>query len=183
LVAGSRHILFGETMNIVLIGMPGAGKSTVGVLLAKFLSKRFVDTDLLIQNRHHMRLQDILDKYGYLKLREFEEREILQTRLDNSVIATGGSAVYSEPAMIHLNTAGRIIYLKNDVATLLKRINDLETRGIAGSKDKSFTDLFCEREILYNKYAEITIDCMHKKHDEIVAAIAAALIRDERNKQ
>src|SRR5208282_519524 len=117
--------------NIILIGMPGAGKSTVGVILAKYLSKDFVDTDLLIQNRHRQSLQDILDLQGYLKLREFEENEILQLNVKNTVIATGRSAVYSEKAINHLKKNGKIVYLKLAKNELLKRINNFESRGIA----------------------------------------------------
>ncbi|MGA3265771.1 MAG: shikimate kinase [Verrucomicrobiota bacterium] len=157
--------------NIVLIGMPGAGKSTVGVILAKHLSKAFVDTDLLIQNRHHQTLQEILDQHGYLTLREFEEREILRLHVHNAVIATGGSAVYSERAMTHLKANGAIVYLKLGAAELLKRINNFETRGIAMAKGQSFLELYREREILYHQHGQIIIECAGKNHEQVVADI------------
>jgi len=161
--------------NVVLIGMPGAGKSTVGVILAKYLSKDFVDTDLLIQNRHRQSLQSILDKHGYLKLREFEEQEILRLKARNAVIATGGSAVYSPSAIKHLASNGKIIYLKLDAAELLKRISDFETRGIAKSPGQTFADLYRERERLYNQYQQITIDCAKKNHETVAGEIIGKL--------
>jgi len=157
--------------NIVLIGMPGAGKSTVGVILAKQLSKTFVDTDLLIQNRHHQTLQEILDRHDYLTLREFEEREILRLHVHNAVIATGGSAVYSERAMTYLKADGAIVYLKLGAAELLRRINDFESRGIAMAKGVSFAELYREREILYHHYGQIIIDCANKTHEQVAEAI------------
>jgi shikimate kinase len=161
--------------NIVLIGMPGAGKSTVGVILAKFLSKDFVDTDLLIQNRQWQSLQDILDGQGYLKLREFEESEILQLNVKNTVIATGGSAVYSEKAINHLKKDGIIVYLKLATNELLKRINNFETRGIAKAKGQSFDELCQERELLYAKHGQIVIDCGNKNHEAVVEEIKSKL--------
>jgi shikimate kinase len=161
--------------NIVLIGMPGVGKSTVGVILAKHLSKAFVDTDLLIQNRRRQLLQEILDRHGYVTLREFEEQEILRLRVHNAIIATGGSAVYSERAMTHLKANGTIVYLKLGAAELLKRINNFATRGIAMAEGQSFPELYREREILYNQYGQIVIDCADKTHEQVVEAIVDQL--------
>ena len=157
--------------NIVLIGMPGAGKSTTGVLLAKHLSKMFLDTDLLIQNRIGMSLQKLLDEDGYLELRKIEENEILQINVNNTVIATGGSVVYSEKAMEHLKNHGLVVYLENEAGELLERIDNLETRGIAKKKEQSFFDLFLERERLYKKYCDIVIDCRRKSHSKIIVDI------------
>ena len=161
--------------NIVLIGMPGAGKSTVGVILARYLSKDFVDTDLLVQNRYHQSLQKILNEHGYLKLREFEEEEILRLKVKNTVIATGGSAVYSEKTINHLKKDGKIVYLKLEASQLLDRIENFETRGIAKAKEQSFYDLYNERELLYERYGQITIDCANKNHEAIVAEIISRL--------
>jgi shikimate kinase len=155
--------------------MPGAGKSTVGVILAKYLSKEFIDTDLLIQIRHNMNLQNIVDMHGYLKLRQFEENEILQMNAADSVIATGGSAVYSPKAMQHLKKNGTIIYLKNDCKELLGRIHDFEARGLAKKKDQTFDELCREREPLYIKYGDITVDCKNKNHEDITVEIVNAL--------
>ena len=155
--------------NIILIGMPGVGKSTLGVLLAKQLSKTFVDTDLLIQQRQKTTLQAIVDKNGYMRLREVEEDEIVRLREHNAVIATGGSAVYSEEAMNHMRENGIIIYLKLGMHELLKRINDYDTRGLAKPKDQSFEGMYKERTALYEKYGEFVVDCTGKTHEEIVA--------------
>jgi shikimate kinase len=164
-------MMTGQKSNIILIGMPGAGKSTIGVLLAKELSMQFVDTDLLIQQSTERSLQSIVDSEGYLKLRQIEETEILKLDIGNSVIATGGSAVYSENAIEHLRKEGILVYLKLGVEELIRRISNYETRGIAKRKDQSFSDLFRERTTLYEKYCDMTIDCEEKNHDQVVKDI------------
>ncbi len=145
--------------NLTLIGMPGAGKSTTGIILAKNLGLGFFDTDILIQINQQKRLQDILDSKGYLFLRKIEEQEILKINIENNVISTGGSAVYSQQAMIHLQSISKIIFLKAGFEVLEKRINNFATRGIAKAENQTFKELFIERQILYKKYADITIDC------------------------
>jgi len=145
--------------NIVLIGMPGSGKSTVGVILAKKISRGFVDTDVLIQTSEQRTLQDIVDKQGYAALRTIEEALLLRLAVQNHVIATGGSAVYSDRAMAHLKTDGRIVFLQADLATLEARVGDFSTRGLARRSGQSFAELFEERLALYNKHADITIPC------------------------
>ena len=137
--------------NIVLIGMPGSGKSTVGVILAKRSSHDFVDTDVVIQSVEHRSLQAIMDKEGYMKLREIEARVLQTLNLENHIISTGGSAVYSDAAMVHLRKNGTTIYLDVSLATLRSRITDYETRGIAKRPDQSFDDLFQERTRLYRQ--------------------------------
>ncbi len=143
--------------NLVLIGMPGSGKSTVGVILAKRTSHDFVDTDVVIQSVEHRSLQAIMDKEGYMKLREIEARVLQTLKLENHIISTGGSAVYSDAAMQHLRKNGTTIYLDVSVATLRSRITDYETRGIAKRPDQSFDDLFEERTRLYRKYADFIV--------------------------
>ena len=145
--------------NLTLIGMPGAGKSTTGIILAKNLGLGFFDTDILIQINQQKRLQDILDSKGYLDLRKIEEQEILKINIENNVISTGGSAVYSQQAMTHLQSISKMIFLKADFEVLEKRINNFATRGIAKAENQTFKELFKERQILYKKYADITIDC------------------------
>ncbi len=143
--------------NLVLIGMPGSGKSTIGIILAKNTSRDFVDTDVVIQTHEHRSLQDILNKEGYMALREIEEKWVMTLDVQNSVIATGGSVVYSEKSMAHLSENGTIIFLDVSLETLKQRITDYDQRGIARRPDQSFEDLFEERSILYRKYADITI--------------------------
>jgi shikimate kinase len=161
--------------NIILIGMPGSGKSTVGVILAKLTSKGFIDTDLLIQSSEGRALQEIVDADGYLELRRIEERILLGIDVRDYVIATGGSAVYSRRAMERLAKEGIIIFLDADLATLQTRVSDFASRGLAKRPEQSFADLFEERVALYRKYAEITINCSGLNHEEACAEIAASL--------
>lgn len=161
--------------NIVLIGMPGSGKSTVGIILAKLTSRSFIDTDVLIQTREVRSLQDIVDHDGYLFLREIEEKTLLGLDLRNHVIATGGSAVYSPAAMRHLKSDGVIIFLDVNLETLKVRVSDYATRGLAKRPDQNVDDLFAERSALYRKYADMTIDCAGVGHEEVCARIIQAL--------
>jgi shikimate kinase len=161
--------------NLVLIGMPGSGKSTLGVILAKRTSHDFVDTDLLIQSVEHRSLQDIMDQEGYLRLREIEARVLQGLNVENHVVSTGGSAVYSDAAMQHLRKTGTCIYLDVSVETLRKRITDYETRGIAKRPDQSFADLFEERTQLYRKYADVVIKGDSLNQDQACDAIMAQL--------
>ena len=157
--------------NLVLIGMPGSGKSTIGVILAKKTSRDFVDTDLLIQTSQERNLQDIVDHEGYAALRNIEERALLDLYVHNHVIATGGSAVYSNQAMAHLKSGGLVIFLDVDLATLESRIPDFSTRGLAKRPEQSLSELFDERFGLYAKHADITIKCGRLHHEEVCARI------------
>ena len=163
--------------NIILIGMPGSGKSTVGVILARLTSRDFIDTDVLIQLSQGRTLQDIVDTEGYMKLREIEEKEILALNCNNHVIATGGSAAYSHKAMTHLKSKGIIIFLKVDLPTLESRIQDFDTRGLAKRPDQSFADLFEERYTLYKRYADITIECTVLSQEELCETIIKKIDR------
>jgi len=163
--------------NLTLIGMPGAGKSTVGIILAKNLGLGFIDTDVLIQTRQQKSLQQILDESGHLELRAIEEAEILQLDVANHVIATGGSAAYSEKAMQHLQRTSTIIFLEVDFGVLQKRIRNFTTRGIAKAAHQSFQDLFDERQRLYRTYAEVTIDANRLDQDALAVKIAEELGR------
>lgn len=161
--------------NLILIGMPGAGKSTVGVILAKLTARDFVDTDVLIQNGLKRTLQDIIDSDGYAALRKIEEDVLLGLSVRNCVVATGGSAVYSDSAMKHLKSGGLVIFLDVDVPTLESRVQDFRTRGLAKRADQSFTEMFQERFILYTKYADITVRSGGLTHEEVCARIMASV--------
>lgn len=155
--------------------MPGVGKSTLGILLAKETAKDFVDTDVLIQLKESTTLQDIIDKKGHQALRKIEESVLLQTRFSNHIIATGGSAVYSDEGMKHLKALGTIIFLDLDLESLKKRIHNYETRGIAKKPDQTFEELFEERKVLYQQYADITINCLNKTIEETLKEICLSL--------
>jgi len=160
-----------EEKNLVLIGMPGSGKSTIGVLLAKKTSRDFLDTDVVIQSHEHRSLQDIVDKDGYMALREIEEKWVTTLHVENTVISTGGSVVYSENSMAHLAQNGIIIFLDVALETLQQRITDYDQRGIARRPDQSFEELFEERSKLYQRYADITIASGKLNQDEVCASI------------
>ena len=145
--------------NIVLIGMPGCGKSTCGVLAAKSLCKSFVDTDLLIQSEEGMSLQKILDQRGYEYFAALEERVLTELNARDCVIATGGSAVYYDSAMKHLKESGIIVYLNISLPVMLERVRNIRTRGILLKQNETMEDMFHSREALYLQYADIIIDC------------------------
>lgn len=154
--------------SLILIGMPGAGKSTLGLLLAKSLAKDFVDTDLLIQLEHRKTLQDILQEHGHLALRETEEQVLLKAQYSNHIIATGGSAVYSAAGMQHLKHFGPIIFLDTSLDVLEKRIHNMDNRGIARPANQTFAEVYAERRPLYLQFADIVIDCNGKSLEQLV---------------
>lgn len=157
--------------NITLIGMPGAGKSTIGVILAKSLICDFVDTDLIIQKKTGKSLCDIIDEKGTDAFIQLENDIICAESFENSVIATGGSAVYGEEAMKKLKEISTVIYLKVDVTELEKRLFNIKTRGIAMKKGTTVADLFAERSPLYEKYADIVLNCEGLTAEECVERI------------
>ncbi|MEJ2655699.1 MAG: shikimate kinase [Desulfobacterales bacterium] len=161
--------------NIVLIGMPGSGKSTIGIILAKLTSRDFVDTDVLIQISQGRTLQDIVDTEGYMVLRKIEEHILLTLDCFNHVIATGGSAVYSHAAMMHMKSKGMVVFLNVELPVLESRIHDFATRGLAKRKDQSFVDLFEERFVLYTKYADIMIECKDLTQEEVCEKIISSI--------
>lgn len=164
--------------SLILIGMPGAGKSTIGLLLAKHLAKDFVDTDLLIQLEHSKTLQDILNEQGYLALRNHEEKILIEAHYPNHVIATGGSAVYSAPAMRHLKQFGPIIFLDVGLPELEQRINNMNSRGIARAPQQSFAELYAERRPLYLAYADIVVDANGKTPAQILDEVICHEAKD-----
>ncbi len=155
--------------------MPGAGKSTVGVLLAKSLGKRFVDTDLEIQNNAGRKLQEIIDADGIEKFLKTEEQVLLQLDCRNSVIATGGSAVYSEKGMKKLAQNGITVFLNVPFEEIERRINNITTRGIAMKNDETLKELYAERMPLYKKYADITVAAGLGAAEAAVGIIVSAL--------
>jgi len=164
-----------DRSNIILIGMPGVGKSTLGVLLAKAVRRDFLDTDVCLQAQSGRRLQDIVDDEGPDGLRLLEERTILGLQCTNTVIATGGSAIYSQAAMSRLVAEGRILYLYLPLELLRPRLTNLDERGVVRQKGQTFDSLFAERQALYERYAEITIDCSGKNHEQVVQDMVRAL--------
>lgn len=157
--------------SLILIGMPGAGKSTIGELLANTLKKDFVDTDRLIEQRQQKTLQTIVDSQGYTALRELEEITLLNASYPNHVIATGGSAVYSAKAMSHLKHFGLIVFLDVALPELENRLYNLNSRGLARRPEQTLADLFAERRPLYQQYADISITCAGKTPAQIIEEI------------
>lgn len=157
--------------NIVLIGMPGSGKSTCGVLAAKALLKNFFDTDLLLQNLEGKRLQSIINENGIEYFNEAEERAILSLDIRGTVIATGGSVVYSEKAMDHLRSLGKIIYLRLGYEEMEKRIKNITTRGIVLKEGETLLDMYNERAPLYERYADEILNCDGMTVEETVESI------------
>lgn len=157
--------------NIILIGMCGSGKSTIGVLLAKALGRYFLDNDVFIQAAEGRSLQEIIDDKGIDEFCRIEEEYVIRIDLENAVIATGGSVVYSENTMNFLKSIGTVVHLDLTFEIIEKRIVNLYTRGVVMEKGQSLQSLYEKRQPLYQKYADITIDCTDKNHEQIVEEI------------
>jgi shikimate kinase len=158
-------------LNIILIGMPGAGKSTVGVLLAKRLGYNFVDTDLLLQAQQQSRLQQIIAREGLAEFKELEADVLCSLETTHSVVATGGSAVYCERAMTQLKKLGQLVFIDIPLAELLDRVHDMDNRGLVIGPNETYEHLYAERQPLYQKYAEVTISGGGMKVEAVAAAI------------
>jgi len=154
--------------NLILIGMPASGKSTVGVILAKVIGFDFIDTDLLIQRAEKKRLSQIIKERGVDGFLEVENRVNASVEADHCVIATGGSAVYGEEAMRHFKKIGHIMYLKVSFETLRKRLRNIKERGVALKEGQTLRDLYDERVVLYEKYADTVIEEEGDVEDVIV---------------
>ena len=161
--------------NVILIGMPGAGKSTMGVILAKALRMTFVDTDIVIQERDGRLLQEIIDAEGPDAFLKIEEEAILALRCRNAVIATGGSVVFSERAMEHLGAHGIFVYLRIPFEGMEKRLKNAGARGIVLHKGQGLHDMYNERVPLYRKYAGITVDCSGRDFEDCVGDVLDGL--------
>lgn len=161
--------------NIILIGMPGCGKSTIGVILAKTIGVGFIDTDLIIQQRENRLLQDIIDSDGIEFFLDCEENAVKTVSCENTVIATGGSVIYREEAINHLKNNGKIFYLNVSLDEIKKRLNNISTRGIAANKNDSIDEIFVKREPLYKKYADEIFDLTDCSVEQAVEKICKKL--------
>jgi shikimate kinase len=166
--------------NIILIGMPGSGKSTVGVLLAKELGFDFVDTDILIQQREGCLLQELVDRVGSAKLRAIESAVCRRLACSRTVVATGGSAVYCADAMMHLSSLGPVVWLDAPFSVINERIERNPLRGLAKNPDQTLEDLFDERQPLYRRFGEIRIPYAEGTPEASVRSIIGVLPRDLR---
>ena len=157
--------------NIILIGMPGCGKSTVGVVLAKAANMDFIDSDLVIQKQMGKKLSQIIDESGDAGFRAIENRINAKLAAENSVIATGGSVVYGEDAMRHLKDIGTVVYLKLSYEAIEDRLGDLHARGVSIQPGMTLRDLYDERIPLYEKWADVTVNCEELRLREVVQVI------------
>ena len=161
--------------NIILIGMPASGKSTVGVILAKIRGMSFMDTDLLIQQREGMLLRDIIEQRGVEAFLQCEEEALLSVEAENTVIATGGSAVYSEAAMEEFRKTGTICYLKVERDELFRRLKNIRERGVVLRDGEDIAEMYENRSRLYEKYADIVIPEKESTIEETVQAVERAI--------
>ena len=161
--------------NITLIGMPGSGKSTVGVVLAKRLGRRFVDSDLVIQDRHGKLLHELITEYGVEGFWQIESDVNASLNLKNSIIATGGSACYEPEGMQHLREISTVVYLKLPYEEVVKRLGDLNARGVTLQPGQTLRDLYDERTPLYEKYADIVVDEEDKDLEGSLQVVLEAL--------
>lgn len=161
--------------NIVLIGMPGAGKSTLGVLLAKALNYDFLDTDLVLQKAAGKKLYEIMNDKGMEGFLALENETLAKIDCEGTVIATGGSAVFGEAAMEHLKEKGIVVYIKLSCEEIVRRVNNIKTRGIAMRKGKTISDVYEERVPLYEKYADVIVEGENRTIEENVELLVESL--------
>ena len=157
--------------NLILIGMPGCGKSTVGVVLAKAANMDFIDSDLVIQKQMGKKLSHLIDESGDAGFRAIENRINAELAAENSVIATGGSVIYGEDAMRHLKDIGTVVYLKLSYEAIEDRLGDLHARGVSIQPGMTLRDLYDERIPLYEKWADVTVNCEELRLREVVQVI------------
>lgn len=163
--------------NIILIGMPGCGKSTVGVVLAKHLGYRFIDSDILIQEREHRLLSEIIEQEGLDRFDQIEEDVNASIEAERAVIATGGSVVYGPKAMEHLGQIGTLVYLQLPYEEIEERLGDLTARGVSVREGQTLRDLYEERVPLYEKYAQVTVAADGMMLRDVVKKIKAEVLR------
>ena len=164
--------------NIVLIGLPGAGKSTIGVILAKTLGMKFIDTDIVIQENTGKFLQTIINEEGTDAFLEIEEKNILGMNITHAVIATGGSVVYSNHVMEHLKSDGIIVYLNISFDEMSKRLKNIKTRGVVMIPGQSLREMVNQRIPLYEQYADVTIGCSDDDFETIVGKVVEEIRHD-----
>ena len=157
--------------NVILVGMPACGKSTIGVILAKTMNKGFIDTDLLIQQKEGRPLQAIINEHGNEYFHQVEESVLLDVEVKNYVIATGGSAIYFDRAMEHFKENGRILYIQVSLETILERLKNIKTRGVTLGAGQTLEDLYKQRIPLYEKHADLIINAEGLSMEEIVEKI------------
>lgn len=162
-------------MSVILIGMPSCGKSTLGVLLAKKLGYRFIDSDLVIQEREGMLLHDIIEQKGREEFLKIENDVNCSINDEKAVISTGGSAVYGKEAMAHLKNLGKVVYINISCETMLARLGDYVHRGVVLPEGYTLEDMYAERSKLYEKYADITINVSNADISDNLDAICRAL--------
>lgn len=164
-----------DKSNIVLIGLPGVGKSTIGVILAKIIGKEFTDSDLVIQREEGRLLKDIIALKGVDGFIEVENRINATLDITDSVIATGGSVVYGKEAMEHLKDIGTVVYLKVPYSVISKRLSDIKGRGVVLREGQTLHDIYEERIVLYEKYADIIVEEQGLSIEETVEQIIEAI--------
>lgn len=162
--------------NIVLIGMPASGKSTVGIHLAEKLNINFIDTDDLIEKCEGMKLQEIIDERGNDYFWNVEERILCNLKCNDTVIATGGSAILFPKAIEHLKTIGRIVYLEQSIDLLKMRLSNLDSRGVTLDEGESIESLYNYRVPLYRKYSQTTVKVADKSVEDVVDEIIKSCI-------
>ncbi|MDO5145206.1 MAG: shikimate kinase [bacterium] len=161
--------------NIVLIGMPGCGKSTVGVVLAKTLNMEFVDSDIVIQRSRNKRLSQLMDELGTEGFRQLENDINAGLDVHHCVIATGGSVIYGQGAMEHLRQIGTVVYLRLPYPAIEERLGDLHARGVTMKPGQTLLDLYNERCPEYERWADVTLQCEGLRLREVVAKLRAEL--------
>ena len=162
-------------MSVILIGLPSCGKSTLGVILAKRLGYKFIDSDLLIQEKTKKLLPSLIEELGTEGFIALENEVNLSITDECAVIATGGSAIYGEEAMRHLRTLGKIVYIKLSYKSMQRRLGDYTHRGVVIRSGATLYDMYKERCPLYEKYADITLDCDNQDIETSVEHILCAL--------
>lgn len=165
--------------NIILVGMPASGKSTMGVILAKILGYSFIDADIVIQEKEGRKLSEIIEQDGVEGFIAVENRINSEIEAQKTVIATGGSVVYGKEAMDHYKNIGRVVYLKVSLDELTKRLSDVRQRGVVMREGQSLVALYNERSALYEQYADVTVDEKNLSLEEVLAEIIAELSRQK----